>query len=56
MIWALWLSAAFIVGGGAGLLACALMRMSGGLAPPSLDVPDLNGMLGPARAARRGSA
>ena len=46
MMWAIWLTVAFIVGGSAGLLACALMHMSGGLAPQSLDVPDLNGMLG----------
>jgi hypothetical protein len=50
MIWAIWLTVAFILGGSAGLLAFALVRMSGGLAPQSFDVPDLNGMFGTASA------
>ena len=53
MISAIWLTVAFIVGGSAGLLVCALMRMSGGLAPPCFDVPDPNGMLGTANTQAR---
>jgi len=40
-IW--WLMVAFIGGGCAGVLALALMRMSGGLPEQSSYAPDLNG-------------
>jgi len=44
MVSAWWLLVAFFGGGFAGVLAAALMRMSGGLPEPSASsVPDLNG-------------
>jgi hypothetical protein len=45
MVSAWWLIVAFMVGGGAGVLLLALMRMSGEQPEPSTaSVPDLNGM------------
>lgn len=45
MVSAWWLIVAFMVGGGAGVLLVALMRMSGKHPEPSAaNVPDLNGM------------
>jgi hypothetical protein len=42
MVSAWWLLLAFFGGGCAGILAVALMRMSGELPEPSPNVPDLN--------------
>ncbi len=39
-----WLLVAFFVGGGAGVLAIALMQMAGGLPDDAQSIPDLNAM------------
>jgi hypothetical protein len=40
-IW--WVIAAFLIGGGTGVLVMALMQMAGGLPEQSAHVPDLKG-------------